>query len=156
MPLKPFAASLAVLALFGALATPTGAAEFTDAAGRRMTVPSPIRRALPAGPSADVLIAVLEPNALIGWSDPHPRDLLPPRLARLPVTGHFSGPVPTAGPATILRLHPDVVIDAGPVTPERIAFADAMQAQTGIPYILIDSSFARMREVLRTLGPLFG
>src|SRR5438552_662254 len=156
MPLKPFAALLAALALFGVLATPTEAAEFTDAAARRMTVPSPIRRALPAGPSADVLIAVLEPNALIGWSDPHPRDLLPPPLARLPVIGHFSGPVPTAGPETILRLHPDAVIDAGPVTPDRIAFANAIQAQTGVPYILVEDGIERIPSMLRAMGPLFG
>ncbi|HEX3538252.1 MAG TPA: ABC transporter substrate-binding protein [Stellaceae bacterium] len=156
MPLKPFAALLAALALFGGLPRATNAADFTDAAGRRMIVPEQIRRALPAGPSADVLIAVLDPNALIGWSDPHPRDLLPPRLARLPVTGHFSGPVPTAGPETILRLHPDAVIDAGPVTPDRIAFADRIQAQTGIPYLLVDDTIERIPAMLRAMGPLFG
>src|SRR4051794_22160356 len=112
MPLKPFAAILAALVLFGFDAAPARSGEFTDAAGRRMVLPDPIRRALPAGPTADVLIAVVAPAALVGWSDPHPRDLLPARLARLPVTGHFSGPVPTAGPETVLRLHPDVVIDA--------------------------------------------
>jgi iron complex transport system substrate-binding protein len=156
MPLKPFVAWLAALAFFGGVAPPVEAAEFTDAAGRRMIVPDRIHRALPAGPSADVLIMVLEPNALIGWSDPHPRDLLPPRLARLPITGHFSGPVPTAGPETILRLHPDAVIDAGPVTPDRIAFANAIQAQTGVPYILVEDGIERIPAMLRAMGPLFG
>ena len=155
MPLKPFAAMLVALALLEVLATPVGAAEFTDSARRRVVLPYPIRRAMPADPAGGVLIAVVAPKALIGWSDPPPPGL-PAQLARLPVTGHFSGPVPTADTGTVLRLHPDVVIDAGPITPERIAFANQVQAQTGVPYILIEDSIERIPAMLREIGPLFG
>src|SRR5207237_3807485 len=48
------------------------------------------------------------------------------------------------------------IIDAGLVAPERAAFADEVQRLTGIPYILVDDSFARMPEVLRAIGVVLG
>jgi iron complex transport system substrate-binding protein len=53
-------------------------------------------------------------------------------------------------------LHPDLIIDAGAVTPDRAAFADQVTQLTGIPYILIDDSFPRMPTVLRSTGAMVG
>jgi hypothetical protein len=54
--------------------------------------------------------------------------------------------------ATAQRVGADLIIDAGPVTPEGAAFADQVQQLTGIPYILVDDSFARIPRVLRAIG----
>ena len=156
MPLKPFAAIAAALALFGMAAAPAGSAEFTDAAGRRLLLPDRINRVMTAEHTADVLVVVLAPEKLIGWSVPAHGAYLPPRVARLPVTGRLSGPRPTAGPEAILRNHPDIVIDSGPVSRQRIAFADQMQAATGVPYILVDESIERIPAMLRAIGMVLG
>jgi hypothetical protein len=50
----------------------------------------------------------------------------------------------------------DLIVDAGTVTPDRAAFADEVQRLTGIPYILVDDGFARMPQVLRSLGAVLG
>lgn len=137
-------------------AQPSAAREFTDAAGRLVVLADQIERIMPAGPSADVLAYALAPRKIVAWSIPRSRALVLARGGRLPVMGRLTGPTPTAGPETVIRLHPDVVIDAGLVTPERAVFADRMQQRTGIPYILVDDSFARMPGMLRALGVVLG
>jgi iron complex transport system substrate-binding protein len=159
MSLRSIAVTLAGLLLCGVAATPfcpvAGATDFTDAAGRHVSLPDPVRRVLPANPAADVLVFVVNPKILVGWSVAHPREHLP-KVSRLPVTGILSPPSPTAGAAAIIRHHPDVVIDVGTVTPERAAFADQMQQQTGIPYILLDDTIIRTPATLRSIGATLG
>lgn len=155
MPRRLPAALLAALlvALSGAAGQ---AGEFTDSAGRRVILPDHIARIMPAGPSADVLVFVLAPEKLVGWSRARRGAYLPARAARLPVTGQLTGPTPTATAAEVARLHPDLILDAGMVTPAKAAFADQIQQQTGVPYILVDSSIPRMPALLRTMGTLLG
>lgn len=155
MPLKPFAALLVALALFGCLA-PAGAADFTDAAGRHLVLPDRINRVMAAEHTADVLVIVLAPDKLVGWSTADGRDYLPPRVARLPVVGQLSGAGATAGPDAIVRLRPDIVVDGGPISTQRIAFADQMQEQTGVPYILVDDGIERIPGTLRAIGTVLG
>ncbi len=144
----PFRLTVACAALLLAAAGLARAAEFTDAAGRRLVLPDRIGRILPAGPAADVLVFALAPDRLAGWSRARPGAYLPPRYARLPV----AGPLPEAA----TRLHPDLILDAGMVTPARAAFADQVQQQTGIPYVLVDDSISRTPSMLRHLGALLG
>jgi iron complex transport system substrate-binding protein len=151
--------SLAALlaALLVALSAAAGqAGQFTDSAGRRVVLPDHIARVMPAGPSADVLIFVLAPEKLVGWSSSRRGAYLPARAARLPVSGQLTGATPTAVAAEIARLHPDLIVDAGTVTSAKAAFADQIQQQTGVPYILVDDSISRMPAMLRTIGALLG
>jgi len=78
------------------------------------------------------------------------------RYARIPVVGQLTGPNPTATATTVSQLHPDVIIDAGIVTPERAAFADQISQATGTPYVLLDNSFDRAATMLRTAGRVLG
>jgi iron complex transport system substrate-binding protein len=155
MSLRSAAARLAFLLVFATVAAPVPAAEFTDSAGRIVTLPASLSRVMAASPEAEVLVFVLAPDRLIGWAQ-EPHGGLPARYARLPVVGRLDGPNPTASGDAVARLHPDVIIDAGTVTPERAAFADQIQQATGRPYILLDSTIARTPEMLRSVGKLLG
>jgi iron complex transport system substrate-binding protein len=148
----------ALAALFSAMlgVLPAAALEFTDSAGRIVQVPARVNRAMAAGPTAEVLIYVLAPDKLAGWTRPMARSALPARYARMPAIGWLTGTNPAANAATVSRLHPDLIIDAGTVTPERAAFADQVTQATGVPYILIDNSFDRMPTMLRTIGRVLG
>src|SRR5205807_5562697 len=57
---------------------------------------------------------------------------------------------------TARRLGADLIVDAGTVTPDRAAYADQVMQLSGIPYILVDDSFARMPRLLRTIGAILG
>jgi iron complex transport system substrate-binding protein len=151
--LAPFL--LAALTVFASNG-PASAGEFTDAAGRQVMLPARINRILPAEPNAEALVFVLAPDKLVGLSALPGRSALLPRASRLPVLGWRPRSNPVTMAETARHLRPDLIIDAGAVTPDRAAFADQVSQQTGIPYILVDDSFARMPTVLRATGALIG
>ena len=157
MPLRLPAAVLAVLSLpVFLLAGLAHAGDFTDAAGRRIVLPAKINRILPAEPNAEALVFVLAPEKLVGLSALPGRGSLLPGASRLPLLEWRPRSVATTMAATARQLRPDLIIDAGTVTPDRATFADQVSQQTGIPYILVDDSFARMPTLLRTTGALLG
>jgi iron complex transport system substrate-binding protein len=128
---------------------PAAAGEFTDSAGRIVVLPERVGRVMAADPAAAVLVYVLAPGKLAGWPQHLPPSGMPPRYARLPVTGQLSA-------ATVTQLRPDLIIDSGPVTPERAAFANQISQATGVPYLLVDNSFDRTPSTLRTIGRVLG
>ncbi len=138
------------------VATPAAAAEFTDSAGRIVVLPEHVGTVMAASRTAEVLVYALAPGKLAGWTWGHAGDVLPAPYARLHVIGRLTGPEPTATAETVMRVHPDLIVDAGPVTPERIAFADQLTQATGAPYILLDNSIERTPTMLRTLGHILG
>ncbi len=154
---KCLGAALLPLAVAVFLSTgPARSADFTDSAGRRIVLPDRIGRIMPAEPNAEVLVFVLTPEKLTGLSQVPARGSLLPRAARLPVLGWRPGSTPASMADTARQLRPDLIIDAGTVTLERSAFADQVTRLTGIPYILVDDSFARMPKMLRTVAAILG
>jgi iron complex transport system substrate-binding protein len=158
MPPRLPAALLAALLVFAAAlsiaAGPAGAAPFLDAAGRRVILPDTISRILPAERNAEVLIYVLAPDKLAGMEAGPGRAVGGARGLRPAVLRWRPRSTPDSMAATARQVGADLIIDAGTVTPDRAAFADAVQALSGIPYILIDSSFVRMPRVLRQTGAI--
>jgi len=153
----PFRLPIATLLLAVVIAVTARAGEYTDSAGRRVALPDQVSRVLTAGPSADVLVFALAPDKLVGWSRAPQPPYLPRRAMRsLPVTGLMLGPEAPDAVAAVSRLHPDLVIAAGMVTPERAARADQLQQQTGVPWILVDDSMTRTPSLLRSVGAVLG
>jgi iron complex transport system substrate-binding protein len=149
--LRAVLAAVLSFAVFGAL--PATAGEFTDSAGRIVLIPDRVGRVLPADPAAEVLVYVLAPKKLGGWSQ-LPRGPMP-KSVRVQAVGPLIGN-PGAAAAIVSRVHPDLIVDSGTATPERAAFADQVSQATGIPYIIIDNSFDRTPTVLRTVGRVLG
>ena len=156
-PLAGLALGL-VLALASLCGT-VQARPFVDAAGRRVEIPDTVGRVLAAGPPASVLLYTLAPGKMVGWvRSPHADEK--PFLARetwdLPAYGRLTGRGNTANIEAVLALKPDLIVDIGATGPTYASLADRVQAQTGIPYILLDGSFARTPETYRRFGALIG
>jgi iron complex transport system substrate-binding protein len=152
------ASAAMLLALLSALPA-AGAGVFIDSAGRRVVLPDRIERIMPAGPASAVFVYVLVPDKLIGWSQPlsrAQRTLLPAKYARLRIVGQLGGPYPTATAEDVLRLHPDLILGYGVITPPTVALANRIQQQTHIPYILLDDSIQVMPQIVRQLSPILG
>jgi iron complex transport system substrate-binding protein len=150
---------LLALACLSAWPGPAAARMVTDAAGRRVEVPERIERVLAAGPPAAVLLYTLAPRKMIGWPrapSPEERTFLTPDAAALPSTGRLTGRGGTANVEAVLALKPDLIVDIGSTGPTYASLADRVQAQTGIPYLLLDGSFSKMPETFRTLGAVIG
>src|SRR4051812_11637529 len=160
MPLRlhvPQAGRLILAAAVLALAaTPAASALFTDAAGRRVNLPDTITRILPAERNAEVLVYTLAPEKLAGLERMPGEKTKPPGRAR-PAVLHFrQDSTPESVAQAALDYRANLIIDAGPVTPERAAFADTVQQQSGIPYILVYDGFDRLQQVFISLGEMFG
>jgi iron complex transport system substrate-binding protein len=152
-----------LLALLAAVAVvvPHGLAarQIVDSAGRKVDVPDQIGRVMAAGPPASTLMTILAPDKLIGWNRaPLAAELpyLPAATRNLPVVGRLTGRGSTANIETVVGTKPDVIIDFGTLSETYISLADRTQAQTGIPYVLIDGRFAQTIPALTLLGSVLG
>jgi iron complex transport system substrate-binding protein len=135
------------------------AADFVDSTERYVALPDRIGRVMAADQSAAVLIYVLAPEKLVGWSRPLSREqraFLPAKLARLPVVGELTRPNPMMAPDAVTRLRPDVIVETGVASPEAAALADAIQQRTGVPYIILDGSIQHTPYNLEVVGQMLG
>jgi|SRR5271166_2206466 len=156
-PRTPIAWITVLLLMF--LAVPGRAAGFVDSAERYVVMPDRVGRVMTANRAADVLVFVLAPEKLLGWSAPLSRGqraYLPAKFARLPVVGELTRPNPPDAAQIAARMRPDLIIEAGPVTPEAAARADQIQQQTGVPYIVLDNGIQATPGTLRTIGAVLG
>jgi iron complex transport system substrate-binding protein len=135
------------------------AADFVDSAERYVMMPDGVGRVVAADQSAAVLIYVLAPEKLVGWSRPLSREqraFIPAKFARLPVVGHLTGPNPTATAEAVARLRPDLIIETAVASPEAAALADQIQQQSGVPYVLLDGSVQHTPYNLEVVGQMLG
>lgn len=131
----------------------------TDGAGRRVTLPQKVERIYAAGPPASVLAFAVAPDKLIGWTSPFreaERPFVAPRYADLPAYGRLTGRGNTANVEIVLRAKPDLIVDYGAIRDTYVSLADRVQAQTGIPYLLLDGDFDRMADVILQFGDISG
>jgi iron complex transport system substrate-binding protein len=131
----------------------------TDSAGRQVAVPDTIERVFAAGPPASILLYILAPDRMIGWPRaPHPEELpyIAPAYRDLPEVGWLTGRGDTVNLEVLLQSEPDLIFDFGSVRDTYVSLAERVQAQTGIPYILIDGSFANTPDAVRLLGGVLG
>jgi iron complex transport system substrate-binding protein len=135
------------------------AATVTDAAGRTVPVPAKVTRVFPAGPPAAILLYTLAPEVLLGWPRANRAEELPyllPEIGRRPEVGRLTGRGNTANLEVVLALEPDLILDVGSTRETFVSLAERVQAQTGIPYALLDGRFAAIPETYRKLGALIG
>jgi len=141
------------------LATAASARTITDSAGRQVDIPDRINRVFAAGPPASVLLYVLAPDKMIGWTRPPRADEKPyllPATRSLPELGRLTGRGDTLNLEKLLADKPDLIIDFGTVSDTYRSLADRVQQQSGIPYLLIDGTFAATPKALRLVGDILG
>ncbi len=156
--LSPAVVLLLLLLLVLGLHGTASARAVTDATGRQVEVPDRIDRVFPAGPPAAVLLYTLAPKKMLGWvhaPSAEARLFLDPQVAALPQLGALlQGDKVDIGVVDATK--PDLFIDFGTVSPRYVERAKQVQAETGIPYLLLDGSLERTPEIYRLLGSVVG
>jgi iron complex transport system substrate-binding protein len=145
----------------GALARPVRAQGRTmlDSAKRKVSLPERISRVFVAGPPASVLMYVLAPDMMVGWIRQPiavEKEFLVPAARDLPETGRLTGRGDTVSLERLVAAKPDLVVDFGSVTDTYVSLANRVQEQTGIPYVLIDGTFAATPVSLRLAADIIG
>ena len=116
---------LSPLALEAAFLEPSWASDFINSAGRKVQLPDSIKRDLSAGPPAEALLDSLAPEKLV-------------RLV-----GPWTDIQKLLDIEAIRALHADLIVDYGAVDEHYTAFANKVQTETGIPYLLLDGRLAQ-------------
>jgi iron complex transport system substrate-binding protein len=135
------------------------AREVVDSAGRTVAVPATVTRVYAAGPPASIMVFAIAPEKLLGWTramTPEEAAFLPREYAYLPALGRLTGRANTANVEVVLAARPDLIVDAGATGETYVSLADRVQAQTGLPYLLFDGTFAATAASLRALGNAMG
>jgi iron complex transport system substrate-binding protein len=130
-----------------------------DSAGRKVEVPDRIEKVFAAGPPASILIYMLAPERMTGWPDPprpEERPFIAEKYRDLPALGRLTGRGGTANIEVVLKVAPDLIVDFGSVRDTYASLADTVQAQTRIPYVLIDGRLEATPRALRLLGEILG
>jgi len=141
------------------LAGPLAAAEVNDATGRTVAVPDRIERVMAAGPPATVVLYVLAPEKMIGWTAPprpNEKPFLLPAVRDLPELGRLTGRGDTANVEVVINAKPDIILDFGTVNPTFVSLAQRVQEQTRVPYLLFDGRLQNTARSIRQVGAVLG
>ncbi|MDD3409612.1 MAG: ABC transporter substrate-binding protein [Eubacteriales bacterium] len=132
---------------------------FTDSVGREVTVPAQIGKIAVTGPMAQIVLFALAPEMLVGianaW-DASAESYLPTEYYQLPLLGQLYGGKGEMNLETLLAAAPDVVIDVGDPKKTIVEDMDALQEQTGIPFVHVSAAIENMGGAYRLLGELLG
>lgn len=130
-----------------------------DSAQRNVVLPDKVGRVFVSGPPAAVLVNVLAPDTMVGWvrrPTAAEKEFLIPAVHDLPETGRLTGRGDTLSLERLVAARPDLVVDFGSVSGTYVSLADRVQEQTGIPYVLIDGTFAATAASLRLAAGIIG
>lgn len=130
---------------------------FTDSCGREVTVPADIQKIAVSGPLAQMVVFAIAPDKMVGvanaW-DESAESYFDAKYLELPLLGQLYGGKGELNLETLLAAAPDVVIDVGEPKDSMAEDLDALQEQTGIPFVHIDAYLASMDDTYAMLGDL--
>src|ERR1700755_1375445 len=148
-----------IVAVLSLLSVVARGAEIEDSSGRLVTILDRITRVMAAGPPASVVLYVLAPEKMIGWTAaprPNEREFLLPSGRDRPEIGRLTGRGDTANIEVVLKAKPDLIFDFGSVNPTYVSLANRVQEQTGVPYLLlygrVDRTAAHARPLCKARG----
>ena len=130
---------------------------FTDSVGRTVAVPCTIDKVAVSGPLAQIVLFALCPDKLAGiaskW-DETAEQFFDRKYYDLPVLGQLYGGKGELNLETLLNSGAQVVIDVGEPKKTAVEDLDALQQQTGIPFVHVTAATAAMGDAYRKLGQL--
>ena len=130
---------------------------FTDSCGREVKVPADIQKIAESGPLAQMVVFAIAPDKMVGvanaW-DESAKAYFDAKYLELPLLGQLYGGKGELNLETLLAAAPDVVIDVGEPKDSMAEDLDALQEQTGIPFVHIDAYLASMDDTYAMLGDL--
>lgn len=143
----------------GSTAVPgdTKTIEYTDDAGRVVNIPETITAIVPSGPIAQIILFALAPDMFVGsaskWGGAE--GIIDRKYLDLPYFGQLYSSADLNVEA-LAAAGPQIVIDIGEAKGSVAEDLDALQSQTGIPCVFIESTLETLPETYRKLGALLG
>ena len=132
---------------------------FTDSLGREVEVPARITKVAVSGPFAQIVLFAICPDLLVGTAngwDESAAEYIDEKYYNLPELGHLYGGKGDLNPESLLVSGAEVVIDVGEPKDSAKEDLDALQEQTGIPFVHVTATLSTFADTYRMLGELLG
>lgn len=156
---KCLAMLLALLMILPVLAMAQGTRVFVDDAGREVVLDEKIERVVVTGPLGQIAVFAIAPDKLVGlcsaW-DSASQPYIDTRKYDLPVIGQIYGGKGNVNLEELMATKPQVVIDVGEPRGDIVEDLDALQAQTGLPFVHISAYLGSLDKTYTRLGELLG
>lgn len=130
-------------------------ANLVDAVGRPVYLDQRPARVLATGNPSAAAIYCVAPDSLIGWPEAIPGQSAPV-ADTLPISARLNAHELAPSVAAVKQAAPDLVLDYGTCDDAFIAFADALEAETGVPIAVVDGRLDKSGDALALLGRLLG
>jgi len=132
--------------------------EFTDSAGRTVTLPTVIDRVAVSGSLAQTFVFPIVADKLVGlagdFSD-EAKVYIPEKYTGLPVLGQFYGKG-DLNLESVIAADPQIVIDAGEAKDTIVEDMDGITEKTNIPTVFIAAALESLDVTYTTLGEVLG
>ena len=140
-------------------AEPRETMDYTDDLGRIVSVPQNARRIAITGPLSQVYILPLAGDLLVGVCNEFTSDAakyLPEDIFSKTEIGQLYGGKGEMDLEALLSAAPEIVVDIGEPKDSMAQDLNALQEQTGIPFVHIDATVRTAPDAYRELGRLLG
>lgn len=131
--------------------------QFTDSTGRTVELPANITKVAVSGPLAQIVLFAFCPDKLVGvasaW-DATAEQYLKTEYYNLPEIGQLYGGKGELNLEALLASGAEVVIDVGEPKETIAEDFDALEEQTGIPFVHITATMTTMGDAYTKLGEL--
>lgn len=130
---------------------------FTDSLGRTVEIPQELTKIAISGPLAQIVFYSFAPELLVGVSnewDSTALEYIPDEYKSLPLLGQLYGGKGEMNLEELLASGAEIVVDIGEAKKSAKDDLDALQEQTGIPFVHISASISSMGDAYRKLGEL--
>ena len=132
---------------------------FVDDAGREVVLDETIDRIVVTGPLGQIAVFAIAPDKLAGlcsaW-DAASQPYIDTKKYDLPVIGQIYGGKGTMNLEELMAAQPQVVIDVGEPRGDIVEDLNALQAQTGLPFVHISAYIDNLDKTYMRLGELLG
>ena len=132
---------------------------FVDDAGREVVLDENIERIVVTGPLGQISVFAIAPEKLVGlcsaW-DSAAAAYIEEEKYDLPVIGQIYGGKGNVNLEALMATQPQVVIDVGEPRGDIVADLNALQEQTGLPFVHISAYIDSLGKTYARLGELLG
>lgn len=132
---------------------------FVDDAGREVVLEENIKRIVVTGPLGQIAVFAIAPDRLVGlcseW-DAASRPYIDEERYDLPVIGQIYGGKGNVNLEELMAAQPQVVIDVGEPRSDIVEDLNALQEQTGLPFVHISAYIDSLDKTYMRLGELLG
>ena len=132
---------------------------FVDDAGREVVLDETIERVAVTGPLGQIAVFAIAPDRLAGLVSPWDsaaRPYIDTQKYDLPVIGQIYGGKGNINLEELMAVQPQAVIDVGEPRGDIVEDLNALQEQTGLPFVHISAYIDSMDTTYARLGELLG